>query len=217
MCVGFHNWVTPSKRSVCKEAEEIISYIILCSKCSCEQSTAPPYTEPGSGRYGTGDGELHGARGEAKGVPGYALVSALVSHTQVLNGEGPILADVELATLCDLDALLLHQQKREAVSEHGMLPTSPTCSANPGMDAMNKCGHQMLALLFQRNQRGVQGHLFLMASTVRSSTPQTPTDTSQRHPTGHPMDTPQTPHRTPHRNTPQTSHTNRLAGTSPRP
>lgn len=70
------------------------------------------------------------------------------------------------------------------------------CSANPGMDVMSKCGHQMLALLFQRNQRQVQGHLFLMGPTVRrcllSSFPwpspghphRTPqTDTPHRHPT----------------------------------
>lgn len=111
-CVGFHNGVTPIEAPVCKEAEEIIPYIIICSKCSCQESSAARGEHR---RYGTSDGELHGTRGEAKGVPRYALVSALVSHTQVLNGERPVLADVELATLCDLDALLLHQQKTETV------------------------------------------------------------------------------------------------------
>lgn len=83
-------------------------------------------------RYPTSDGELHSAGGEAKGVSCYALISALVSHAEILNGKGPILAYVELATLCDLDALLLHQGKTENVSGFGKLPTiqPSACSTN---------------------------------------------------------------------------------------
>lgn len=61
-------------------------------------------------RYATGDGELHGAGGEAEGVSRYALVSALVGHPQVLNGKGPVVADVELAALGDLNPFLLNRQ-----------------------------------------------------------------------------------------------------------
>lgn len=72
-------------------------------------------------------------------------------------------------------------------------PAQPSaCSANPGMAVMSKCGHQMLALLFQRNQREVQGRLFLIEPTGRrfllSSFPwpspgHPHTDTPHRHPT----------------------------------
>lgn len=79
-------------------------------------------------RYPTRDGELHSAGGEAKGVSCYALVSALVSHAEVLNGKGPVLAYVELATLCDLDTLLVHHQKTENVSGYRKLPTVPALS-----------------------------------------------------------------------------------------
>lgn len=45
-----------------------------------------------------------------------------------MDGEGPILADVELAALRDLDALLLHREKTENMSGCGELPTIPALS-----------------------------------------------------------------------------------------
>lgn len=125
--VGFHNSDHACEGPVCKDAKEITR--VTCSKHRCQHSIAPPplqeKTQEDHGRYPTGDGELHSAGGEAKGVSCYALVSALVSHAEVLNGKGPVLAYVELATLCDLDTLLSHHQKTENVSGHGKLPIIP--------------------------------------------------------------------------------------------
>lgn len=101
------------KGFVCKEAGEI-----RCSYGHMFQAWASTQHGPSlherrrrpeeHRRCPTSDGELHGAGGEAKGVSCCALVSALVSHAEVVDGEGPVLADVELAALRDLDTLLLH-------------------------------------------------------------------------------------------------------------
>lgn len=57
----------------------------------------------------TNDCQLHGTGSEPKGVPGYALVSPLICQSQVADGQGPLLADMELPTLCDLDSFLLRK------------------------------------------------------------------------------------------------------------